>query len=454
MGARDPQAPQLNQTGQSMTDIHSLATAVTDLEIGMYVTALDRPWIETPFLVEGFYIASQSDIDELERHCKYVYVDTTRSRVGMARRDSRVVGAVAPRPKMAPGHSPEPSAESLQFRPASANAGALLFPHRKLKPYDDLSSFVEEMPAARESFASLFGAYEQIARCYRDTGRLELTGLRDIVNPVVESMIRNPDACVWLARCKNADRYASGHSVSTVVWALALGRQMGLPRVELQRLALGALLFDIGKLRVPQELLQKQGRLSKDEFLLIKSHVQFGLEMLQGSGLMNRTVADMAEFHHERHAGHGYPHGLKGDAIPVYGRIAAIVDCYDAITSRRSYAAPMSPGNAVKKFYAWRDVDFQSELVEAFIQALGVYPAGSLVELSSGEVGVVLCGYRTRRLRPQLLMLLGRDKTPLAVRHQLDLAVSMRDETGAALEIVSSLEPGAYGIEPDDIDLQ
>jgi len=436
-----------------MTDIHSVMTAVTDLEVGMYVTGLDRPWIETPFLVEGFYIANQADIDELERHCKYVHVDATRSKIGMARRDSRVVAAVA-RPKTPPINPPEPSAESLRFRPLTANAGATLFPHRKLKPYDDTSSFAEELPAARDAFGAVLRAYELIVQHYRESTRLELAGLRDIVNPVVDSVIRNPDACVWLARHKNADLYASGHSVSAMVWALALGRQMALPRVELQRLALGALLFDIGKLRVPQDLMQKQGRLSTDEFLLIKAHVQFGLEMLQDSGLLNRTVADMTEFHHERHGGHGYPHGLKGDAIPVYGRIAAIVDCYDAITSRRSYAAPMSPSHAIKKLYAWRDVDFQAELVETFIQALGVYPAGTLVELSNGEVGVVLCGYRTRRLRPQLLMLLDRDKKPLAVTRQLDLVASTHDVTGAALEIIGSLEPGAHGIEPDDIDLQ
>jgi putative nucleotidyltransferase with HDIG domain len=268
---------------------------------------------------------------------------------------------------------------------------------------------------------------------------------------MVESVIRNPDACVWLARLRTADTYTYQHSVGASIWAVALGRQLGLPKVDLQRLALGALLFDVGKLKIPQELLQKRERLSRGEFELLKSHVEFGMEMLKNTGVLNRSVADMVESHHERHAGHGYPHGLKADDIPVFARIAAIVDCYDAITSRRPYSTPLSPSAAVKKMYAWRDVDFQAELVEEFIQAIGIYPAGTMVELSSGEVGVVLAEYRTRRLRPQLLVVLDREKRPLAELRPLDLRTTTHDQDGNPLEIVTSLEPGAYGVDPEEL---
>jgi HD-GYP domain-containing protein (c-di-GMP phosphodiesterase class II) len=216
-------------------------------------------------------------------------------------------------------------------------------------------------------------------------------------------------------------------------------------------MATGALLFDIGKLKLPPELLAKSGRLSTAEFDLMRAHVRFGEEMLRASGIASGTVLDMLMYHHERFSGNGYPYGLAGDAIPVYARIAAIVDCYDAITSARSYRAPMSPSFAVKKIYAWRDVDFQAELVEEFIQAIGIYPAGTLVELSSGEVAVVLAEYRTRRLRPKVLVILDRDKKPLAEMRNLSLRDVTEDENGKPLEILTSLEPGAYGVNPEDL---
>jgi HD-GYP domain-containing protein (c-di-GMP phosphodiesterase class II) len=199
---------------------------------------------------------------------------------------------------------------------------------------------------------------------------------------------------------------------------------------------------------VPEALLLKRERLTPGEFQLIKSHVEFGLQMLEGTGILSRSVTDMLAFHHERHGGHGYPRGIGGNDIPVFGRIAAIVDCYDAITSRRPYAAPMSPSHAVKQLYAWRDIDFDAELVEEFIQAIGIYPAGTLVELSNGEVGVATAGYRTRRLRPQLLMVLDRDKKPHASPRPLDLLTVTHDQDGKPLEIATSLEPGSFGVDP------
>jgi HD-GYP domain-containing protein (c-di-GMP phosphodiesterase class II) len=168
---------------------------------------------------------------------------------------------------------------------------------------------------------------------------------------------------------------------------------------------------------------------------------------MKKSGLMNKDVLDMAAHHHERHDGSGYPGGLSGDRIPIYARIAAIVDCYDAITSHRSYARAIPPSVAIKKLYEWRDIDFQAELVEAFIQAVGIYPAGTLVELSSGEVAVVVAEYRTRRLRPKVMVLLDANKQPVTKVKMVDLLSQTVTSNGKALEITSSLEPEAYGID-------
>lgn len=429
---------------QSMSKINTVPTAVADLEIGMFVTALDRPWIETPFLLEGFYIASEADIEKLEEYCDIVHVDVVRSKVGDGRRASRVIGKTALRRSSLAGSG---SSAAMMFRSGALKPVAELFPHRKLKAYADSSDFVQELEQARQAYADVAQAYRDLVEGYRASGRVNASGVRDTVDPLVESMIRNPDGCVWLARNRDGSDHILGHSVGSAVWAVAFGRQMGLPRVDLQRLAIGALLFDIGKLRIPGELLLKPAQLSSAEMQLLKSHVSIGIEMLGDSGVLNRTVRDMVEFHHERHDGHGYPHGLQGEDIPVFGRIAGIVDCYDAITSPRPYAPTMSPSAAVKRLYSWRNMDFQAELVEEFIQAVGTYPAGTLVQLSSGEVGISTSGYRKHRLRPHLLLLLDRDGKPYAEPRSLDLSRHTHDAEGGPVEIVGAIETASRDID-------
>jgi len=427
---------------------------VGDLEIGMYVSALDRPWEGTPFLVQGFYITSNEEIEKLERHCKFVYVDIYRSKVSDVRRKSRIIARPgAAKASRAKPKAPEPRSEPAMFRHRGENVGAVLFPHRKLRKYADASAFEQEMISAAPAYQDLAAAVADMIAGYQNGGSLDVSRVRETVGPLVDSMVRNPDACVWLARRRNADAYGCNHAVGGSVWAVALGRQLGLPAIDLQRVATGALLLDVGKLKLPQGLLLKPEKLSRGESELIKAHVQFGMEMLDKTGVMNRTVGEMIETHHERHGGHGYPKGLRGEEIPVFGRIAAIADCFDAITSLRSYAKAMSPSNAVKKLYAWRDIDFQAELVDEFIKAIGIYPAGTLVELSDARVGVVVAGYRGRRLRPQILMLLDQDKRPLPSRELLDLGAASQGEDDRALEISTSLEPGAYGINPDELEL-
>jgi putative nucleotidyltransferase with HDIG domain len=246
---------------------------------------------------------------------------------------------------------------------------------------------------------------------------------------------------------KQQDTYTYQHSVGASIWAVALGRQLGLPKPDLRSLAVGGLLFDIGKLRVNPELLGATRTLTDEEFAELRSHVSRGVEMIANSGLMNKDVLDMVSHHHERHDGSGYPGGLQGDNIPVFARIAAIVDCYDAITSHRSYARAIPPSAAIKKLYEWRDVEFQAELVEEFIQAVGIYPAGTLVELSSGEVAVVVAEYRTRRLRPKVMVLLDAEKKPVLDVTIVDLLNQKLTADGRPLEIISSLEPEAYGID-------
>ncbi len=409
-----------------MLEIVKVLTA--DLEIGMYVSSLDRPWLETPFVLQGFQLESDSDIERLRKHCDYVYIDTQQSLL----EETTIRRKVGNRPRM---------------------SRAQMFSKKKLQPYRDNTDWKDEYPKAQSAVKALSEGLEDIFNNVAQGSALNMAKVKLAVQPMIDSITRNPDACIWLARMKQEDQYAYQHSLGASIWAVALGRQLGLPKSDLRSLAIGGLLFDVGKLQLDKELLNAKRPLTEEEFETVKSHVQLGVDAITKGGVMNQDVIDMVAYHHERHDGSGYPEGLSGDKIPIFARIAAIVDCYDAITSHRSYARATSPSIAIKKLYEWRDMDFQAELVEEFIQAVGIYPAGTLVELSSGEVAVVIAEYRTRRLRPKVMVLLDCDKQPLLDVKMIDLLNQKEAEDGRPLDIVNSLEPDAYGIDMAAIQL-
>lgn len=409
-----------------MLDVIKIYT--TDLEPGMYVSGLDRPWLDTPFTLQGFTLETDEDIRKLREFCRYVFVDTTKSK-----QDEVILR------------------RKVRNRPRQTRQE--LFSNRTLKTYKDNAPWDEEYPRAQVAVKSLA---EGIDEMFNDVSRgqgLDVVRVKRSVEPMIDSVTRNPDACIWLARMKQEDQYTYQHSLGASIWAVALGRQLGLPKADLRSLAIGGLLFDVGKLRVDPALLRADRSLTDEEFDQVRGHVALGISMIEDSGLMNTDVLAMVQYHHERHDGSGYPEGLSGDDIPIFARIAAIVDCYDAITSHRSYARAIPPSTAIKMLYEWKDIDFQAELVEEFIQAVGIYPAGTLVELSSGEVAVVVAEYRTRRLRPQVMVLLDAKKQPLTEIRTIDLLNEKQTSDQEPLDIVGSLEADAYGIDMSAIKL-
>ena len=402
---------------------------VKELKIGMYVSGLDRSWLGTPFPLQGFLIDSEAVKDTLKDLCEFVYVDFAKSDIA----------------------EPAPA----RPRAVARNRKTLeqLFPDKTLLNYTDARDFGDEYPHAQAAITTLTQSVTGMFDAIRRGGSIDAVRVKSAVEPMIESITRNPDACIWLARMKQADTYTYQHSIGCSIWAVALGRQLGLPKADLRSLAIGGLLFDVGKLQVDSTLIESDRVLDDEEYALVQEHVNLGLSAVKASGVINQDVLDMIEMHHERHDGSGYPHSLAGDQIPISARIAAIVDCYDAITSHRNYAEALPPSIAIKMMYEWRDIDFQAELVEEFIQAVGIYPAGTLVELSSGQVGVVLSEYRTRRLRPKIMVLLDADKNPLTELLTINLLEVTETDTGQPLNIVNSLEPDAYGIDMTGIQL-
>ncbi len=417
--------------------LHTLKIYSSDLDLGMYVSGLDRPWLETPFMTQGFVLESQDDIDRVRKYCDYVYVDTRRSRRGLTSLGKQRL-ITAAREQKGAGRRRVPIEK--------------IFQGRKLKPYRDELSWHDEHPRAEKALGSLIEDISEAFDHVSDGGTLDVIRLKGAVAPIIDSMGRNPDACLWLTRLKQHDEYSYQHSLSASIWAVALGRQLGMQRLDLRSLAIGAMLMDVGKLRIPPELLQADRPLNEEELFKVREHVANGVEIIQESGMINQDVIDMVAHHHERYDGSGYPQGLSRDEIPPFARIAGIVDSYDALTSNRSYAPAVSPSEAIRLLYKSRDVDFQAELVEAFIQAVGIYPAGTVVELSNGEVGVVVAEYRTRRLLPKVTVLLDANKKRLVRPRVVDLLIETDPERGESLSIARSLEPGAYDIDLAQVD--
>lgn len=415
--------------------LDSLKIFTAELELGMYVSGLDRPWLGTPFLTQGFVVESREDVDRLRQYCEYVFVDTRRSQK-IHSESLRTLNRDLPKVE-----------KDQQVYERKRESIEKIFDGRPIKAYSDDSDWEDEQPRAEVALNSLVGDINEIFEEVIDGGKINVIKLRKSVDPVIESISRNPDACMWVARLKRHDQYTYQHSLGASIWAVSLGRQLGLPKHDLRSLAMGSMLMDVGKLRVKREILQAKRALTDDEMDVMREHVNYGLEILQESGMINQDVIDMVAYHHERFNGSGYPRGLRNDDIPAFARIAAIVDTYDAITSKRSHAQARSPSEAIKLLYGSRDTEFQAELVEAFIQAVGIYPAGTLVELSSGEVGVVVAEYRTRRLRPKIMVLLDTNKRQLQKPRMIDLQDVAADESIASLNIVKSLEPDAYGVD-------
>lgn len=405
-----------------------------DLHVGMFVSALDRPWLETPFYTQGFLIETAEDITRLQKYCESVYVDTRRSQKLDAKKHLKI-----DKPSSPPVNKTQKNRARVPMES--------IFKGRVLKPYRDDSNWEEENPRAQAALSALILDIDEIFEHVSEGEKLNVIKLRKSVEPIVDSISRNPDACLWVNRLKQHDQYTYQHALGASMWSVSLGRQVGLPRQDLRSLAMGCLLMDVGKLRIDPKLLQAERELSPDETVEVAEHVRHGLEILDECGVLNKDVIEMVAHHHERYDGSGYPRGLRGDDIPPFARIAGIVDTYDALTSNRQYAKAIAPSDAIKLLYNARDRDFQAELVEAFIQAIGIYPAGTLVELSSGEVGVVVAEYRTRRLRPKVLLLLDANKNRMPQTRVIDLQEEGCSPNLPSVSIKKSLEPQAYGID-------
>lgn len=513
--------------------------AVQDLQLGMFIAELDRPWLDTPFLLQGFLADSKVEIDTLRRFCSYVYVDLALSSPAVAdaiRRAEAGAGAAAPDRSAdrsadrsdedaptgdddTPASGAPVAAAAVPIERRSARAGrvykvrsdvkisadtrqrfrrfvketamassadepgvfgralawlasliarkpggdapgaarsraerdairAWLPKDITLTDYPQTRTMEAELPRARQTLGRSEDVLKAVVHDIKG-GRIPQIGeVASAVDDMVSSMVDNPDALLWVGRLRDEDVNTYNHGVKVALYLIALGRQLGFPRKELGELGMVGMLADVGKIKLPRALLDKPGMLTPSEYSMIKEHVQLGIDAMRDAGNLPAEVETGIAQHHERLDGSGYPNALKGDQISLYGRMAAIADSFAALITPRAYANPSAPQDALMNLYEWAGTSFHEPLVEQFVQAVGVFPVGSLVELSSGEVAIVVAHNRVRRLEPRVLVLTWSDKTPLSQPIERDLL--MQQSGAARLRIVRGLPAGAYGLKLHD----
>jgi HD-GYP domain-containing protein (c-di-GMP phosphodiesterase class II) len=309
--------------------------------------------------------------------------------------------------------------------------------------HPETKTIEEEMPQARQAFAQVEELSRQLVDDIRAGRLFSVDELEEVIDDVVDSALRSPDAMMLVTRLKHQDVATYGHSLQVSVYLVALGRHLGLPGEELAHLAILGLFLDLGKTKVPPTLLSKPGPLTPDEFELVKQHVSHGMDLIRQIPALHSTILEGVAQHHEREDGSGYPGGLRAEGISLYGRMAAIVDTFVALTNRRPHIAAISAYEALRKISDLGGRLFHAPLVEQFVQTVGMFPVGSRVELSSGEIAVVLQQSTVRRLKPKVLVISGPDKVPLQVPTTLDLLYQPAGDE--SVHIVRGLPAGSYG---------
>lgn len=405
---------------------------VEKVKLGMFVAKLDRPWLGTPFHFQGFWVNDLDAINNLRDFCRTVWVRTDK--------------------RGKPTDVEDASAVDWKDRVVKSDREAQVFDYLPARPVNHIDSAAveDEMAAARAARAKVCEALDEVVDDIQRGRKIAVVGLKDAVTGITESVVRNPDACMWLRLVKDRDSYTYYHLLDTSALAIAFGRHLGFSKVELADIGLGAMLIDIGKLKLPAELVRKATPLTEVEQQVVKKHVDYSIDLLHQVPDISKRVFEIVQAHHECFNGSGYPRGIAGREIPAFARMVAITDFFDAITSDRPYAIAISPHDAMRRLYDECGKSFQRELVEQFIQCLGIYPTGTLVELHSGEVGIVVGQNRVRRLLPRLMLILDSNKKPLANFVDIDLATQANElgDDYTAVTIKRSVEPEAYGIDP------
>lgn len=411
---------------------------VRDLRFGMYVSQLDRPWLETPYAIQGILIKDMEDILELEKYCVFVYIDMNKSEAHIIKKYGREISSavkVDETPKVTKGNYQTPRATTRR----TPFHGGLV--------YTDKCTMEEELPVAKKVRDIAVKVIKEVKERFEHRGNFEISDARNAIYAMNDSVARNPDAMLLLAQLKSSGELLYDNAINASILLLAFGRHLGLPRAELSILGLGGLLMDIGKLRIPATIGKETDYLRSDENNLLKNHVVYGEEIIRQSDSIPAAVLEIVSQHHEREDGSGYPRRLIANQLNAYARMAAIVDTYLELIRSQSGLPSTRAHQVFSKLKEMSYGGLNVTLVEQFEYCIGVFPVGSLVELSTGEVAIVLTHSRSKRSLPSVLVVLDANKQPYEIPETRDLLLLKPGPDGSPYTIIQDLPHGAYGVD-------
>jgi putative nucleotidyltransferase with HDIG domain len=343
--------------------------ATKDLSVGMFVTDVGRSWINHPWKSKTRLLTDLAEIRELlDYGIEEVYIDTEKSKLQPS----------TPKPAYIP-------------KPGTVRTATSQRPAPPPKAPEVTTELEKEIPKAFKAYTKALDTSKAlVAACYMNK-RIEVSEVQENVDELVESVARNQDALTALIKLRRFDDYTYTHCLNVSVLSISTGKALGLSDDELRILGMGTMFHDLGKTRIPAYILNKPGKLTDDEFTIMRNHAALSAEIILEQKLnVDDQVIKVARFHHERMDGSGYPDHLKGEEIPTLATICGLSDVYDALTSDRVYHKGKLPHDALKFIYSLRGTHFEPNWVDRFVQSVGIYPPGSVVELNSGHVAVVM----------------------------------------------------------------
>jgi HD-GYP domain-containing protein (c-di-GMP phosphodiesterase class II) len=413
-----------------------LKVEVNALKEGMYVSDLDRPWHETPFPLQGFYIRLDDDVKALTQYCKYVYIDIQKQKLKTTHEAHSTFDSKT-----------KTVEKKVEYHVVKLPPIVIKSP----KTYEAVTSIYKEVSKAEKLHRHIYDAISNVFASVAENNSSDLKETiketEKVAEGMVESVIRNPDALVWLAKMNDQDAYSYQHSVKASIWSLVFGRHLGLDKTQLKSLAMGVLLSHIGKAKISQKVLDGTAESDATYQTVYQEYIQHSISALSVMKDLPKGVMSIVEYHQERHNGTGFPKKVTGERIPLLAKIAGLVHYYQELISPRNDDLGLSPLAAVSKLYELRNIGFQQDLVERFIEAVGVFPTGTLVELSSNEIGIVTGHNEDRRLLPKVMIVLDENKQKL--KHAKVVDLKERSMTGKSIDAVyikDSLPKGAYNI--------
>ncbi len=405
--------------------------STNDLMRGMYVAELDRPWeeapFEPPFDLQGFVIGNIEEIEKVQTLCRYVYIDPSLG-----------LGSTK---YLSEGYTDEDMAHMVEQITQHVSLNEL---------YPELIPVEEEYERAQEILNDTHDVYHRVVKDL-DAGRtVSGKSVEEVVGALVESVVRNPAAAAWLVQLKHRDESSYAQAISVCVLALSLGRFLGLPIKDMHYLGIAALLQDIGKIKVPIEILEKKELLTEEELERVRQHVDYSVFMLRSIEDINNEILEIVWSHHERFDGTGYPRRLSKSQINTLAFITGLADSYEAMMSQRPYRETKTSFEALMDLYGRRDQIFPSGLVEQFIQCVGIFPVGSFVKLNTNEVGIVVHRNRVQQLKPRVMVLIDRNGNKMSQPQTIDLAAQYLLPSKTPRAITNIADPQEYDLNPTE----